>query len=184
MAELPWSRLRTIKERIKTLNLLPQTSVKHRPNSSSDRAKADIPENAKENQGNISGRVVRPVSGGKLGVNRENFESEPVKDQKETGILSRVVVLDIDTCGASVRKTKLNFTDAVDIGLSIKSEASAPGTLKKLKASPGRNTAIFTEEQVELIQKLVDGRGHELTEDQYIKIISFIRRQDLSRYLP
>lgn len=150
----------------------------------SDRAKADVPENARENQGNISGRVVRPVSDGTLGFNREDFESEPTKDQKETGMSSRVVVLDIDTCEASVRKTKLNFNDAVDIGLSIKSEASTPGTLKKLKASPGTSNAIFTEEQVELIQKLIDGRGHELTEGQFTKIISFIRRQDLSRFLP
>ncbi|WP_257292245.1 hypothetical protein, partial [Endozoicomonas sp. ONNA1] len=51
--------------------------------------------------------------------------------------------------------------------------ASSSGSFKRFKASPVVNTAIFTEKQVELLQKLVDDRVHEFTEDEFMNVVDY-----------
>ncbi|WP_252176711.1 hypothetical protein [Endozoicomonas sp. 4G] len=58
----------------------------------------------------------------------------------------------------------------------VEPEASSPNPSNSLKARPALNTAIFTEKQVELIKKLVDGGPRNLPKDEFINAIDFLER--------
>ncbi|WP_257280155.1 hypothetical protein [Endozoicomonas sp. ISHI1] len=66
--------------------------------------------------------------------------------------------------------------------LMVESEALSPGSLNIFKISSDANTAIFTEKQVELIQKLVDGRVREFTEDEFMNVIDYFSPRTFRKY--
>ncbi|WP_257285465.1 hypothetical protein [Endozoicomonas sp. SESOKO1] len=127
----------------------------HSQNSSTDSVKLVVTEKAPAN-GNASGRTVSPVSGQSLGVNpTPHPTTHPAtgqKKQKETGISSRAIALDVDTCAATKRKPKF----------------------KKPETIQGTNTAIFNDKQVKLIQGLLNGKTDRLKVDAFIDIIDFL----------
>ncbi|WP_257275850.1 hypothetical protein, partial [Endozoicomonas sp. SESOKO4] len=160
------------------MDRLPQSSFNQGQNPSTYSSTA--------NHGNVFDRTVTPLSGS-LGVNRADFATElstGQKDQEEIGISSRAVALDVDTPAVAEDKSKRQFTNAGDIGLMIKPEALSPSPLKSYKASPCVSTAILSDKQVELIQKLLDRKGHKLKEAELMHLIHYISRERRRIYVP
>ncbi|WP_257287781.1 hypothetical protein, partial [Endozoicomonas sp. SESOKO2] len=133
------------------MNQLSKSSYNQGQNFSACTATAVVSDSATADYDNVSGRTVRPVSGKPLGVNR----ADPLtgqKDQKEVGISSRAVALDVDTCEV----------------------AACESGLRKRHAIQHANTAILSDRQVKLIQELIDGRNDRLTEDEFIDVADFL----------
>ncbi len=142
------------------MNQLSKSSYNQGQNFSACTATAVVSDSATADYDNVSGRTVRPVSGKPLGVNR----ADPLtgqKDQKEVGISSRAVALDVDTCEV----------------------AACESGLRKRHAIQHANTAILSDRQVKLIQELIDGRNDRLTEDEFIDVADFLPC-DPEKYLP
>ncbi|WP_422132871.1 hypothetical protein [Endozoicomonas sp. ALD040] len=166
-----------------------QKSCTNVQSSSTSIAKASVTEteDATSTQRIVAGRAVSALSGKPFRVSLDDFTTDSVtgqKDQKEIGISSRAVALDPNTSEASQRKHKRLFTDAGDIALRVKPKASLPRSLTKFKANPGGNTAILNQKQVELIQKVFDGRSHELSEEEFKSVIDYFSRKNFRNYVP
>ncbi|WP_448216233.1 hypothetical protein [Endozoicomonas sp. 2B-B] len=149
-------------------------------NPSTCGATADIKGAA--DHGKVSGRTFSSVSGEPFGVNRAVFIPDPAtgqQDQKEIGISSRAVAVEVDTREATISKPKLDFTDV----RVVKPEALSPRPLRKLKAIQSANAAIISDRQVGLIQGLIDGRSDRLTKDEFIDVADFLPYRP-ETYLP
>ncbi|WP_448216226.1 hypothetical protein [Endozoicomonas sp. 2B-B] len=66
----------------------------------------------------------------------------------------------------------------------VKPEVSSSEPLKRFKASPGVNTALLTGKQVELIQKVLDGKASEITEDEFVNVIDYFTIINSRQYVP
>ncbi len=144
------------------MDQLPQPSYDHGPNPSTFSAKG----NAEANRGNVSGRT---VSGESLGVNFADFTSDPVTEQKQIGISSRAVVLNVDT--PEVAKRKLDVTH-------VHQNSKVTSRFETFSAV---NTAILTDKQAELIQKLVKKGIDKLTQDELMTVVDYLPRTDIGK---
>ncbi|WP_257254696.1 hypothetical protein, partial [Endozoicomonas sp. SESOKO3] len=137
------------------MNQLSQPSCNQGQNLFTRTAVDRVTEDVTANHGNVTGtgRIVSPVSSEPLAEKREDFTPDLVTGQKEIGISSRAVVLDVDTPKAPKIKPK-------------------PKTLKTIQ---GANTAILTDRQVKLIQELIGFRKGRLRVDEFIDVIDFLR---------
>ncbi|WP_422132883.1 hypothetical protein [Endozoicomonas sp. ALD040] len=132
------------------MDQLNQPSCNSRLNPSTCIATADD----KKNAARVFGRSVSLAGDDLFGVNPTDFRPDPItrKKRKDVGIASRVAALEIDSLVAAKKKPKF----------------------KKFKAIPGTSTAIISDKQFQLIQRLLDEEKGRFTIEEFIEVIDFL----------